>query len=179
MTLLPLLGQALGFEAMRWIHRHLRRQLHEMRHQHVENGSGGLVERRPHGDVERLGHVDLDAFDVGSIPGPGEEAIGEAQDVNVLGGLFPEEVVDPVDLCLLERLVGDAVELGERFQGGAERLLVDHPRALGQVMGADGFCQRAKGCRRDGHVMDELRVPADLLFSLLARPRAGLRDRSC
>ena len=103
---------------------------------------------------------------MGSIPGPGKEAIGKAQDVNVLGGLFSEEVVDPVDLCLLERLVGDAVELGERFQGGAERLLVDHSRALGQMMGADGFCQGAKGCRWDGHVMDELRVPADLLFSL-------------
>ena len=143
--LFPLLRQALSFEAVRWIHRHFSRQLHEVCHQHVEDGSRGLVERRPHRDVERLGYVYLNTFDVRSIPGPGEEAIGKAQDVNVLGRLFPEEMVDPVDLRLLERLVRDAVEFGERLQGGAERLLVDHPRALGQVVGADSL--RSEGQR--------------------------------
>ena len=95
---LSCLGQALGFEAVWRLHRHLAGELEQVGHQHVQNGSGGLVEGGPHGHIERFGHIDLHALYVGVVPGTGEQAVGESQDMDVLRCFLPEKVVDPIDL---------------------------------------------------------------------------------
>ena len=71
------LGQALGFEAMGRLHRHLAGQLEEVGHQHVQNGAGGFIEGRSHGHIEGLGHIDLYALNVGVVPGLDKKAVGE------------------------------------------------------------------------------------------------------
>ena len=121
-----------------------------------------FVEGGPHGHVQRLGHVDLDAPDVGVVPGTGEEAVGETQHMDVLGGLLAQKMVDTVDLRLFEGRISDAVELLERCQRRPERLFVDHAGIRSQPVGTDGLGQRSERRRRDGHVVDQLRPSAHL-----------------
>ena len=45
-----------------------------------------------------------------AVPHRGEQPVGEAQHVQVLGGFLAEEVVDPVDLLLVQDRVDDPVE---------------------------------------------------------------------
>ena len=135
-----------------------------------------LVEVGAHPDVEGLRHVDLDTLDVLAIPGVAEQPVGEAQHVDVLRPLLAEKVVDPVDLILVEDLVGGEVELLERLLGGAEGLLVDDTRALGQVMGPDALRQSPEGRGWYSEVVDVLRVAAQLGLDLVQdlEERAGI-----
>jgi hypothetical protein len=80
--------------------------------------------------------------------------------VQVLGGLLPQEVVDPVHLLLVEDRMDDPVELAEIITRRAERLLVDHAGTLGEPVLAKCLRQLGKGNGRNGQVVDKLRVPA-------------------
>ncbi len=75
-------------------------------------------------------------------------------------------MVDPKDLVLVEHLVDDRVEIAETLGGRAERLLVDHPGALGQPVFAQALGDRAEADRRHREVVDELRVAAHVLAGL-------------
>jgi len=158
--LLPCRLQVGRARAGRRLHGDLGGYLEQVGHQHVEHRAGGIVELGPVGDVERLRHVDLHGLDVPTVPERGRQLVGEPQYVQVLGGLLPQEVVDPVDLLLVEDGVDNPVEFPESITRRAERLLVDHPRTPGQPVLAQGLRQPAKGNRRDGQVVHELRVTA-------------------
>ena len=54
-------------------------------------------------DADRLGHRDLHVVDVTAVPDRLEDAVGEAEDQQVLDGLLPEVVIDAVDLLLAEQ----------------------------------------------------------------------------
>src|SRR5665647_27565 len=99
----------------RRLHRHLRRDLEQVRHHHVESSTRAVVELRALPDVQRLRHVDLHLRHVVVVPDGPEQFVGEPQHVQVLGGLLAEEVVDPEDLLLLQRVVHDGVQLPERL----------------------------------------------------------------
>ena len=102
--------QVEGAEAGRRLHGDLGRHLEQVGDQHVQHRAGGVVEPGPVGDAELLGHVDLYRLDVLAAPHGGEQPVGEAQHVQVLGGLLAQEMVDPVDLLLVEHRVDDPVE---------------------------------------------------------------------
>ena len=138
-----------------------------MGHDHVEEGSGVVVEAGPVGDAERLRTVDLHRAHASPVPHPGEQAVGEAQDVQVLRRLLAEEVVDPVHLRLVEHGVDDLVERAERLARGAERLLVHDPRTLGQLPVADAARHRREPAGRDRQVVDQLRRRAEVTAGLL------------
>jgi hypothetical protein len=82
----------------------------------VAQGSGFLVEGPAAFDAEGFGGGDLDVVDVVAVPDRLEDAVGEAEDEDVLDGLFAEVVVDAEDLALGE----DGVDLAIEFLGGFE-----------------------------------------------------------
>jgi hypothetical protein len=84
--------------------------LEQVGDQRIQYRPGGVVEPGPVGDAELLRHVDLHRLDVLTVPHRGEQLIGEAQDVQVLGGLLAQEMVDPVHLLLVEYRVDDPVQ---------------------------------------------------------------------
>ena len=138
-----------------------------MRHEHVQRRAGRVVEPCAVGDVERLGHVDLDLGDELGVPDPTEEPVGEPQQVQVLSRLFAEEVIDAVDLLLVEGLPDERVELGEALGRGPVRLLVHRRGARVQLVGLDRLRGRRKGRRRDGEIVDDLRIRPEVLLRLV------------
>src|SRR5262249_43757660 len=73
-----------------------------------------------------LGHSNADIVDVIAIPQRLEQPIGETEHYNVLDGLFPQIVIDAVNLALVQCLQDLLVEGHRRGEVVAERLLDDH-----------------------------------------------------
>ncbi len=79
--------------------------------------------------AERLGDGDLHVVDVLLVEERLEDRVAEAEAQDVLDGLFPEVVVDAVDLALVEHLAPTiVVERAGALEVVAERLLDDHAR---------------------------------------------------
>ena len=66
---------------------------------HVAQAAGVLVVAAAPLDAEGLRHRDLHVIDVAAVPDRLENAVGEAENQNVLDGLFAEVMVDAVDLA--------------------------------------------------------------------------------
>ncbi len=94
---------------------------------HVPERAGTFVVGRASLDAELLGDRDLDVVDVVVAPDRLEDAVGKAQDQDVLHGLFGEVVVDPVDALFAEGAGHQLVQLPGGLQVGAERLLDQDP----------------------------------------------------
>ena len=73
-----------------------------MRDEHVQDRAGDVVELGPVADAERLGHVDLHRLDVVAVPEGGGRSVGEAEQMQILGGFLAQEMVDPVHLLLIQ-----------------------------------------------------------------------------
>ena len=86
-----------------------------------------------------------------AVPDRLEEAVGEAQGEDVLRRLLAEEVVDAEDLVLAQDLVDEVVELAGAGEVGPERLLHDHPGALGEAGGGEHL--RGRRRRRSGGML--------------------------
>ena len=103
----------------------------------VAQRAGGLVERPAALDADALSRGDLDVIDVVAVPDILEDAIGEAEDEDVLDGLLAEIVVDAEDLILVEDLVDLVVEGAGRFEVVAERLLDNGADPVFLAIGGD------------------------------------------
>ncbi len=88
-------------------------------------------------DPDVLGHGDLHMIDVLARPEGLEDGVAEAEDEEVLDRLFPEVVIDPVDLALVEEREQLAVERLGRAEVDAEGLLHDHA-LVGRVLRVRG-----------------------------------------
>ncbi len=161
--LVLLLGDRERGKLGRRLHRQEGEDLHQVGDDHVAVGARAVVEAAARADVERLGDVDLHVSDVGAVPDRLEEAVGEAQREDVLGGLLAEEVIDPEDLALGEDLVDGVVERSRRLQVGPERLLHDDSRVRDQAGLADQPDQAQRRLRRDAQIEQQPRVGAELL----------------
>ena len=69
---------------------------------HITNGAGLLGEATTALDAEALGHRDLHALDIVSVPERFEESVREAEDQKVLDRLLPEIMVDAEDARFIE-----------------------------------------------------------------------------
>ena len=107
-----------------------RQHLEHVVLQHVPDGAGPVVEPAAVGDVERLGHGDLDVLHVGPVEQRLDHRVGEPDEQHVLHRVEGQPVVDPEDRLLREVLVHGVVELPRAGQVDAERLLHHHPRVL-------------------------------------------------
>ena len=114
-----------GLEGDGRLHGDEAEELHDVVLDDVAKGSGGLVEGAAAFDADGLGSGDLDVVDVVAVPDVLEDAVGEAEDEDVLDGLFAEVVVDAEDLVFVEDLVDFVVEGAGGFEVVAEGLLDD------------------------------------------------------
>ena len=109
-------ADAFGFEAGRRFEGDKREQLHHVVLHHVAQGAGLLVEGAAAFDTEGFSHGDLYVVNVVALPDRLEDAVGEAEDEQILNGLFAEIVIDAKDLALAK----DSVDLVVEFAGGVE-----------------------------------------------------------
>ena len=174
-----LVDERARLERRRRLHRDEREHLEQVRHDHVAVGAGALVERAARADRQRLGDVDLHVVDVLAVPDRLEEAVGEPQREHVQRRLLAEEVVDAEDLAPRRKTSWTrVVELARRLEVGAERLLHDHARALGQAGLAERPHDRAGGRRRHRQVVQPPRPRSPIASSACVdagRQRVGLR----
>jgi hypothetical protein len=105
---------------------------------HVADDAGGVVVGAAVAlHPERLGDGDLHAVHVAVVEQRLEDRVAEAEREDVLHRLFPEVVVDAVDLALVEHLADVGGERDGALEIVAEGLLDDHPRPLRRVRWSD------------------------------------------
>ena len=108
--------------------------------------------------AEALRDRDLHLLDIAPVPDRLEDPVREAKDENILDGVLPEIVVDPVDLTLGEMALELPVERPSRVVAVPERLLDDEAppdiadlrRETGRVEVTD---RRTEKRRRYGQVI--------------------------
>ena len=132
--------------------------------QHVPDGAGPVVEPAAVGDVERLGHGDLDVVDVVAVQQRLDDRVGEPGEQHVLHRVEGQPVVDPEDGLLREVLVHGVVELLRAGQVGAERLLHHDPGAAGPgPRWRSPAAIRPNSCGRHFQVVQDPLAGADLI----------------
>ena len=147
-----------GLKAVGCFHGDEGEDLHHVVLEHVTESTSGLIEGTATFNADGLGAGDLDAFDVFVVPEGLKDAVAEAEDRDVLHGLFAEVVVDAKDLVFLENGVDVGVELNGRGEVGAERLFdddVDPAAALvggGHAVAAEEADDVGEELRRDGEI---------------------------
>ena len=108
------------------------------------------------------------------VPEGLENAVREAQHEDVLDGLLPEIVVDPVDLLLGKDREQHAIQVAAGLEVVAERLLDDrpHPAVLDllEPLGPDRLHDGLVGVGRRGEVEDAVAGAAALRLDLLELP---------
>ena len=114
-----------GVEGDGRLHGDEAEELHDVVLHDVAECAGGLVEGAAAFDADGFGGGDLDVVDVVAVPDVLEDAVGEAEDEDVLHGLLAEVVVDAEDLIFVEDLVDLVVEGAGGFEVVAEGLLDD------------------------------------------------------
>ena len=134
-------ADAIGGEIGGGFHGDEAEELEEMILDHIAEGASAFVVGATGFDAEGFGGGDLDMIDVAVIPEGLEDFVGEAEDHDILGGLFAEEMVDAEGLAFGEGFANDGVEI---FCGGevsAEGFFDDHagPGAVG------GFVEASVG----------------------------------
>ena len=123
-------------------------------------------------DADLLAHRDLDVVHVLLVPDRLEDAVGEAEDQDVLHRLLAEVMVNAEDLPFGKGALQEAVQLARARQVMAERLLDDQPRP-GRTL-----CVRSRQARlakafRDG--AEEVRLRGEV-EDIIARDAVFLRD---
>ena len=93
-------AHAFSFKAGGRLKRNEREQLHHVVLDDVAQRAGLLVERAAAFDAESFGHGDLHIVNVVAFPDRLEDAVGEAEDQEVLHRLLAEVVIDAEDLAL-------------------------------------------------------------------------------
>ena len=128
-----LVADGVGLERAGRLHRDHGHELEHVVLDHVAKHAGGVVVVAAVLDAHLLRHRDLHVVDVAAVPHGLEETVGEAEDHDVLHGLFAEVVVDAVDLPLVEDGAEPEIELARGLEVAAEGLLDDHappPRSI-------------------------------------------------
>ncbi len=152
-----LVANHLRLEVGRRLHAHDRDELHDVVLHDVAQRAGLLVVRTATFDADLLGNGDLHVVDVLAIPQRLEDAVGKAEDQQVLHGFLAEVMVDAVDLLFDEGRVQSCVELTRRCKVAPERLLDDRPNGgarllRGETRLVETLRKRQHGVRRRAEV---------------------------
>src|SRR5258705_3387427 len=102
-------------------------ELHHVVLEDVAPDAGALEVPRAPLDPHGLRHRDLHLIHVAVVPERLEDPVPQAEDQDVLDGLFDKIVVDPQDLALGEDRVDQRVQLARGFEVVAEGFLDDDP----------------------------------------------------
>jgi hypothetical protein len=117
--------------------------------------------------AERFGYGDLHVIYVAAIPDGLENAVGEAEDQDVLHGLFAQVMIDAIDLAFGEDLADFLVEGAGRIDVVTEGLFDDDAapvaaRFVGEAGGAELLHDGSDERRRGGEVIEVIAVGAVL-----------------
>jgi hypothetical protein len=134
---------------------------------HVAERAGVIIVRPAAFDAERLAGGDLHVIDVTMIPERLEDAIGEAQDHDVLRGFLAEEVINAEGVFFREGIRDDGVELRSGGEVVAEGFLDDDPGpAAGggfvELEVLEVFQDSLELGRRDGEIKEAIAAGAEL-----------------
>ncbi len=138
------IAHRVGLEGNGRLHGGQRDQLQNVIRHHVAQRAGMVVIAAALLHAQRLRHGDLHVVDVAAIPDRLEDAVGEAEDQNILHRLLAQVMIDAIDLVFVQHLADFAVERARRIQIVPERLF-DHHAApapvalLGQTGGSQLF----------------------------------------
>ncbi len=178
-----LVAHVVGLEGHRRLHPDQAQELEHVVLKHIADDPGRLVVRAALLDPQALGGGDLDVVDVLAVPEWLEDPVGEAEDQQVLHGLFAQVVVDPVDLRLGEDCRDRLVERAGARQVAPERLFDHDPapavarlaRHAGCVEAAHDSAEEARWGRQ---VIQPIAAGAALGIDVvepLAQPRVASR----
>ena len=132
----------IGLKRYRRLHRRQAEQLHHVVGDHVAQGSGIVEVSAAAFHAYGLGVRDLHVIDVAAVPDGLEDGVVEAEDHDVLHGLFAQVVIDAENLVLRQHALDVAVQGLGRIQIVAERLLDDHaPPVSGVLLRQSGLSQ--------------------------------------
>ncbi len=155
-------AHAFGFKARGRLEGDEREQLHHVVLDDVAQRAGLLVERAAAFDAEGFGHGDLHIVNVVAVPDRLEDAVGEAEDEEILHSLLAEVVIDAEDLALLEDGVDLMVELAGRIEIVAEGLLDDDGDAaffwLRHILRAEILNDAGEELGRGGEIEEAIAV---------------------
>ena len=104
-------AHAVGVEAGGRLEGDEREQFHHVVLHDIAQSAGLFVEWAAALDAERFRNCDLDVVDVVAFPDRLKDAVGEAEDEEVLDGFLAEVVIDAEDLALVKDGVDLMVEL--------------------------------------------------------------------
>ena len=150
----------LGLKARWRLHGHKAQQLHHVVLHHVAQRAGLLVERPAAFHAQRLGGRDLHMVDVIPVPDRLKDAVGKAENQNVLYRLFAQVVVDAEDLVLVEDGVHLLVELARRVESwpnGFSMTTATRPAPAAPSLRAQVLDDPGKVLRRRGQIEKTVR----------------------
>ena len=120
-----LVAEGLRIKRGGWLHCNECEELEEVVLQDVTERPRLFVECATPLNADRLSHSDLDVVNVSAVPDWLKDQVAEAEDQDVANGLFPEIVVDAVDLTFAEDFANLSVELHCGIKVATEGLLDD------------------------------------------------------
>ena len=157
-----------GVELIGRLHRDQAEKLHHMVLHHVPHGARLVIIGTTPAHAHGFGHRDLDVIDMARVPQRLEQYIGEAHRHQVLNRLFPEVVVDAVDLAFREMLGQRRVQRHRAFKVTAKGFFDHDPRCRRRdLVAMQPFGQIAEQGRRDGEIEGLHHILADQLAQLL------------
>src|ERR1700688_30385 len=138
---------------------------------HIAEGAGSFIEGASMLDTDSFSCRDLHVVDVIAIPEGLDDVVGEAEDQNVLYGLFAEIMIDAVDLIFVEDLLELLVELSRGLQVVAERLFDNNAGPmtvffLGETCLAELLHDRGEKARGDGEIEKAISSGVVLLIDI-------------
>ena len=117
-----------GIEGGRRLHGHERSELQDVALNHVARRARGFVKSGALLDAQCFGSSDLHVVHVVPVPQRLENAVAEPQYHEVLDRVFPQVMIDAVDLGFVECLENGLIQLSRRGQVAAEGFFDDDPR---------------------------------------------------
>ena len=161
----------LGLEGDRRLHGDKRQQLHHVVLHHVAQRARLLIERAAALDADLFRGGDLNVIDIVPVPDGLEDAVGEAEDEDVLHRLLAQVMIDAEDLFFGEYTVHFIVQRARRGQVMAEWLFDDQAHlallGFGHAVRAKLLNDLGKILRRRCQVEEPVALGALLLVDLL------------
>src|SRR5882757_1665879 len=150
---------------------------------HVAESASLIVVSAARTDAQSFGGGDLQVIDIAAVPDRFEDAVGKAEDDDVLNRLFAEIMIDAINLTFVERLFQRGVESASRLEIMAERFLDnDATPVISGFLNQSGVSELMNNFREkiwsDREMVEVVALSAvhlvrlgDLLFDLLVRFR--------
>ena len=117
-----LIAHRRGLKSGGRLHGHQAQQLEHVILDHVAQQAGLFVVSAPILHPQLFRHGDLHVVNVAAIPEGFENAVGEPEHQQVLHRLFPQVVIDAINLVFLENAGDGLVQFAARFPGFARRV---------------------------------------------------------